>query len=47
MPNLLGAGKKKVRSKQTDRIAQVIKPSGKHLGCNLAIIPYDFRRMID
>lgn len=47
VPNLQGAGKKKVRSKQTDRIAQVIKPSGKHLGCNLALIPYNFQRMVD
>jgi hypothetical protein len=47
VPNLQGAGKKKVRSKQTDRIAQVIKPSGKHLGCNLALVPYNFQRMVD
>jgi predicted RNase H-like nuclease (RuvC/YqgF family) len=47
VPNLQGAGKKKVRSKQTERIAQVIRPNGKQLGCNLALIPYNFQRMID
>lgn len=47
VPNLQGAGKKKVRTKQTDRIAQVIRPSGKQLGCNLALIPYNFQRMVD
>lgn len=47
VPNLQASGKKKVRAKQTDRIAQVIKPSGKQLGCNLALIPYNFQRMVD
>ena len=45
--NLQKEGKKKIRTKQTERIAQVIKPNGKNLGCNLAIIPYNFQRMID
>jgi hypothetical protein len=47
VPNLQSEGKKKIRTKQTDRIAQVIKPNGKNLGCNLGIIPYNFQRMID
>ncbi len=47
IPNILKEGKKKIRVKQTDRIAQVIRPSSRSLGCNLAIIPYNFSRMID
>ena len=47
IPNLHKNGKKKIRVKQTDRIAQTIKPNGKHLKCNLAIIPFNFKRMID
>lgn len=39
-------GKRKVRVKQSDRIGQIIRPTGKALGCNLGIIPYDFDRMI-
>jgi hypothetical protein len=45
--NVGGEGKKKVRVKQTERVAQVIRASGRQLGCNLAIIPYNFRLMID
>lgn len=45
--NLHKDGKKKVRVRQTDRIAQVIKPNCKALGCSLALIPYNFRRMMD
>ena len=47
VPNLQSEGKKKIRTRQTDRIAQVIKPNGKNLGCNLALIPYNFQRMVD
>jgi hypothetical protein len=47
VPNLLSAGKKKIRTRQTERVAQVIRPSGKNLGCNLAVIPYNFQRMVD
>lgn len=47
IPNLQSEGKKKIRTRQTDRIAQVIKPNGKNLGCNLALIPYNFQRMVD
>lgn len=47
IPNLQKEGKKKVRVKQTDRIAQVIRPAVRSLGCNLAVVPYNFTRMID
>jgi len=45
--NLQNPGKKKIRMRQTDRIAQVVRCNGRQLGCNLAIIPYNFTRMID
>lgn len=47
VPNILKEGKKKIRTKQTERIAQVIRPKGRLLRCNLALIPYNFQRMID
>jgi len=47
IPNLMKDGKKKIRVRQTDRIAQVVKSNSRMLGCNLAIIPYNFKRMID
>ena len=47
VPNIQKEGKKKVRVRQTDRIAQVIRPTGKILGCSLAVIPYNFTRMIN
>ena len=47
IPNIHKEGKKKVRVKQMDRIAQVIKPTGKLLGCSLALIPYNFTKMIN
>lgn len=47
IPNLQKEGKKKIRMRQTERIAQVIRSNGRQLGCNLAIIPYNFSRMID
>lgn len=45
--NLLKDRKKKIRVMQTERIAQVFRPSAKALGCNLAVIPYQFSKMID
>ena len=45
--NIMKEGKKKIRVKQAERIAQIIKPTGKGLGCNLAVIPYNFTRMIE
>ena len=47
VPNVQKEGKKKVRVKQTDRIAQVLRSTGKLMGCNLAVIPYNFTRMIE
>lgn len=47
IPNLHKEGKKKLRIKQTDRIAQVFRPTSKKLGCNLGIIPYNFQRMVE
>ena len=47
VPNIHKEGKKKARVRQTDRISQVLKPNGKHLGCNLAVVPYNFSRMIN
>ena len=47
VPNILKEGKKKVRVRQTSRIAQVIRPTTKAFGCNLALIPYDFARMVE
>lgn len=47
VPNLQKEGKKKVRTRQTDRISQVIRPNTKALGCSLAVIPYNFTRMIN
>lgn len=47
IPNIQKEGNKKVRVKQTDRIAQVIRPATRSLGCNLAIVPYQFTRMVN
>lgn len=47
VPNIQKEGKKKVRVKQTDRIGQVVRPATRGLGCNLAVIPYQFTRMIN
>jgi hypothetical protein len=47
IPHLHKDGKKKIRVRQTDRIAQVVKPSGRLLGCNLALVPYNFTKMIE
>jgi hypothetical protein len=47
IPNLHKPGQKKIRVKQTDRIAQVVRCQGKQLGCNLAVLPYNFTRMVD
>jgi hypothetical protein len=47
VPNLQKEGKKKVRTRQTDRISQVIQPNTKSLGCSLALIPFNFTRMIN
>ena len=39
--------KKKIRTKQTERIAQVIKPTSRLMYCDLAILPFNFERMIE
>ena len=46
MPNLGHKGQRKVRVKQTHRIAQVVRPSGKSMGCDLGLVPYDFEGMM-
>lgn len=46
IPNIQKEGKKKVRVRQIERIAQVIRPTMRSLGCNLAVVPYNFSRMI-
>ena len=46
IPNLMRGGKKKVRTKQMDRVGQVIVPATRALGCNLAVIPYNFTRLM-
>ena len=47
VPNLGRKGQRKVRVKQTHRIAQVVRPSGKYIGCDLAVIPHNFETMVE